>query len=277
MSSPPPPPTQEQVLHACATAPLPDILSALAACPDPPHVTKIAEVAVEHDRIDLLRHLLATGTPTDYIPRKAIVRKRSTAMLQALLDAGWDINDFLGGYMGCALTLAILCRAPDDFVKWLLDRGADPNGPPGGIDHCGYALRLAVQMLREGDGEEAPSGVARMLLERGANVDESRALHMAAENRGIAWVRWLVEEGGADVNAEGFDPDWAGSTEREKGIGLPLHYAARSGNVEIVKYLLEKGADVTRKDTNGRTPKEVAERLQHDEAARILTVEGVNA
>ncbi|KAL0265011.1 hypothetical protein SLS55_000967 [Diplodia seriata] len=236
----------------------------------------MADMAVKHDRADLLQHLLATGTSTDYIPRKEIVHKRSTTLLQVLLDNGWDINDYLGGYMGCALTQAILTRADVDFIAWLLERGADPNGPPGGIDHCGYALRLAMQITRPDDPAGAgagPSRVARMLVERGADVDLSKALHVAAEKRGVEWVRWLVEVAGADVDAPGLDPDWACATDVERGIGRPLHYAARNPDPAVARYLVERGADRGQKDTSGRTPREVAELLGHGKQARILAVE----
>ncbi|OJD33426.1 uncharacterized protein BKCO1_3000057 [Diplodia corticola] len=279
-SPPPPPPTPEQVLAACATAPLPSILALLAACPSPPTDYQIAAAAVEHDRADIITHLLSTGSPIHCVCRRDVVDKRSIPILEALLAAGWDINSDLGSYRGCALAAAMQGRAPPDFVAWLLDGcGADPNGPYGGVDHLGHPLRMAVQFAPEdeGVGDDAaaaapppPGAMGRMLLERGARVDESRALHAAAEQGRLGWVRCLVEEWGADVDAEWFPEDWAGSTEVGLGIGRPLHYAAREGHAAVVRYLVGKGADVRRRDTKGRTPREVAEHFGHGEAAAFL-------
>ncbi|OMP85288.1 putative ankyrin repeat protein [Diplodia seriata] len=271
---PPPPPTQDQILSALATSPLPHILALLSACPSPPPASALASAAIAHDRGDMITHLLTTnGVPVHAIPRKQAVAAQSRSVLQALLDSGgWDINEDLGSYRGSALASAVLARAPPDFVAWLLERGADPNGPCAGVDHCGHALRVAVQMA-DGEGEGL-SPVARMLLERGADVDGSRALHMAAQKGWVGWVRALVEEWGAGVDAEGIDPDWAGSTEREMGIGAPLHYAARNGHGEVARYLVGRGADLGRRDSNGRTPREVAEHFGHDEVARVLALEG---
>ena len=40
--------------------------------------------------------------------------------------------------------------------------------------------------------------------------------------------------------------------------GTVLHFAAKEGCLEMVKYLVEHGADVNAKDDDGRTPADVA-------------------
>lgn len=59
-------------------------------------------------------------------------------------------------------------------------------------------------------------------------------------------IRFLVEEVGADVN----QPDADGYTA--------LHHAASRGDVEMIRYLVEKGADVTAVARNGRTTADMA-------------------
>ncbi|WP_349968545.1 ankyrin repeat domain-containing protein [Wolbachia endosymbiont of Armadillidium arcangelii] len=42
---------------------------------------------------------------------------------------------------------------------------------------------------------------------------------------------------------------------KDKSDKTPLHYAAKSGNLELVKYLVEeKGADVNARDMSNKTP-----------------------
>ena len=63
----------------------------------------------------------------------------------------------------------------------------------------------------------------------------------------------LLKKESIDVNAKNED----GQT--------PLHFAARRGHTETVKYLVEKGADVNAKNKYGQTPLHYAARRGHTE------------
>jgi len=54
------------------------------------------------------------------------------------------------------------------------------------------------------------------------------------------------------------------------GLGTPLHYAAGEGKLELVSYLLQRGADPSIKNTKGRTVIETAEFRKKAEVLRIL-------
>ena len=58
----------------------------------------------------------------------------------------------------------------------------------------------------------------------------------------MAAVKYLLEEHGADINMR----DWWGYA--------PLHYAASRGDNELIRYMVEQGADVTAvtRDLDGR-------------------------
>ncbi len=77
-------------------------------------------------------------------------------------------------------------------------------------------------------------------------------------------VRYLIEECNADVNAA----DHEGNT--------PLHNAAARGDVEMIKYLVSKGADVTAVNREGYTTADMAngpvQRIQPFPEARDLLV-----
>lgn len=51
---------------------------------------------------------------------------------------------------------------------------------------------------------------------------------------------------GADVNAQ------------DKNGNIPLHAAAKGTRIDIVKYLVDKGADVARRNKHRQTPYDVA-------------------
>jgi ankyrin repeat protein len=93
-----------------------------------------------------------------------------------------------------------------------------------------------------------------MLLAHGANVDQPWATDGAATLYAIltyahtpVGVRWLLEHG-ADP-----DPVFAGNGES------PLHVVARRWDVELAERLVSRGADVTRRRSDGRTPYAVAQ------------------
>ncbi|GFV15640.1 ankyrin-3, partial [Trichonephila clavipes] len=83
-------------------------------------------------------------------------------------------------------------------------------------------------------------------------------LHLAAQDGKLDIAQYLVDEKGANINA---------ATNR----GLtPLHLAARNGHSEIVKYFVDKGADLTVKNTDGRTPKDLATEKGYTDIVRFL-------
>jgi len=70
--------------------------------------------------------------------------------------------------------------------------------------------------------------------------------HRHAPDGWMPSVRYLVEELGADVNARDFEGYSA------------LHHAASRGDTELIRYLVEKGADVTVVSREGQTTADMA-------------------
>jgi ankyrin repeat protein len=56
----------------------------------------------------------------------------------------------------------------------------------------------------------------------------------------------------------------------------PLFYAVRSNQIEVVKVLLENGADPTVKDTDGNTIMDIAIKKNHMELFTLLKIEMLN-
>lgn len=152
----------------------------------------------------------------------------------------------------------------EELVKWFLSHGADPTlAPPGPgqpksslVSNPGYILRLAAY--------SSSTATIDLLLEHGARLDKSFALNSAAvKENNTAMMEHLIELG-ADLN--GFQGGPYVSFQ-----GTPLHRAIRSGRVENVRFLLEKGADPYFKDSPwGGTPLEEAERFVRPEIIELL-------
>jgi ankyrin repeat protein len=173
-------------------------------------------------------------------------------------------------------------------VRRLLDNGVDPNtrGKDG-------SSALFVACLA------ASCAVARLLLERGAQVDarhtvfntnrghfeRATALHAAIEVRCELLVKLLISHG-ADVNAadaEGFTPLHAAAALADATLALvlleagadpnvsagllsstPLMEAARCGRWEVVSALLANGAHRSLRDARGLTARDWAVGVGHE-------------
>jgi ankyrin repeat protein len=124
------------------------------------------------------------------------------------------------------------------LAELLLQSGADPND--------GVTLPMAASA-----GDVA---TLELLRAHGASPDQRWATDGAATlyaimhwSRTPVGVQWLLEHG-ADP-----DPVFAANGE------TPLHVAARQWDVAIVEQLIQRGADVSRRRADGRTPYAVAE------------------
>ena len=133
-------------------------------------------------------------------------------------------------------------------VATFLDKGLDPNS----TNKQGNTLLMIAAV----QGHEP---LAKLLIERKADVARrspagDSALMLASLKGRLAIVKLLVEHR-APISYSG----WA-----------PLHYAAFEGHAEVVKYLLEKGADKDAVAPNGYSALLLAMRNGHMEAAREL-------
>ena len=176
-------------------------------------------------------------------------------LMEALLEAGADPNvrtkmelwytvvgtGNLGVDFGGATPFWRAAHALDlDAMKLLVRYGADPNIPTSAVE---IAPRRDNHLLKH-LGDHDPSGVppievggpGHYPIHAAAGVGYSREYNWEHRHAPDGWmraVRYLVEEHGADVNAR----DHYGATA--------LHGAAARGDNEMIKYLVEKGADVT--------------------------------
>jgi ankyrin repeat protein len=139
-----------------------------------------------------------------------------------------------------------------DAMKLLVSHGADPQMPtskPAGRPQTGDGGREQVDDL----SGKAPvptggPGVPPLQAAAGVGYGEGFAAnsHRFAPIGQLAAVKYLVEEIGADVNAV----DHEGNTA--------LHHAAARGDVEMMLYLVSKGADITLINREGNSIADMA-------------------
>lgn len=184
-------------------------------------------------------------------------------VLTLLLDKGADPNARLatrvwysGGLSGVDETGSTAfwraAYASDiDAMKLLVARGADPTLPT----MKGASRPMTDDGQREyTDVSKLPvvplggPGVPPIVAAAGVGYGEGFAAntHHYAPSGMLAAVKYLVEELGADVNAQ----DHEGNTA--------MHNAAARGDVEMINYLIAKGADPTLINREGKSTADMA-------------------
>ena len=152
--------------------------------------------------------------------------------------------------------LAAAIKAGDAAAaRGAIDAGASLEFLPG---VNGTALSYAVGYAE--DGEPGRVEVIRALLDAGADPNDggTKGPPIFEPFDSIGWepyqaipVLQALIDGGADVNARSADLLYRGQT--------PLHIAASSGKLALVKFLHARGAGPRATDPQKRTPRKVAE------------------
>lgn len=148
------------------------------------------------------------------------------------------------------------------MVEWFINHGADPNS------RCAWDLTPTSYAMYA-----APLETIEYLFSKGADVRYGQLLHHAVLREkadALELVRLLVKRSAA-VNEIKYETDQATYREREPfGLGTPLHRAAEFGKKDIVTYLLAQGADPSKLDSRGKTPRFWAQDRGHKEVAQLL-------
>jgi ankyrin repeat protein len=186
----------------------------------------------------------------------AAAQARDVMAINAFLDAG--INPNAQDSDGRTVLISAAAHGDLDVVNALLPRGVDINVK----DKRGYtALSHATEAMYE-DVVDALLG--RPDLDpnaRGLNARPALLAYVWRDNK--ARVEKLLAHH-ADVNQQDADGDTA------------LHGAAQTGNVEIMRLLLDKGAAPNVKNKQGGTPLMWAAVYGHQDAARLLLNRGAD-
>ncbi|HUR88225.1 MAG TPA: ankyrin repeat domain-containing protein [Ramlibacter sp.] len=142
-----------------------------------------------------------------------------------------------------------------DTVRALLQRGFEPNTPsPDGLD----ALYVA---LRDGSLKSAQVLIDWPKTDVDKRTPKDETPLMMASIRGQAEIARKLLARGADVNKTGW---------------TPLHYAATSGHVDIMKMLLDQNAYIDAESPNGSTPLMMAAMYGPAQAVKFLVDAGAD-
>src|SRR5262249_52689545 len=125
-------------------------------------------------------------------------------------------------------------------IQTLLSNGFDPNGPVHGYTALWFGMNFAqpkaIEMLLAAHAD--PNA---LVFGANANPHNATPLQYAAQ-LGNARSAYLLIAAGAKVDAEGTSGHTA------------LHFAVRGHDLELIRVLIEGGADVTIRDAEGTSP-----------------------
>lgn len=175
------------------------------------------------------------------------------ALMKHCIDNGANVNS-MGSYGETLLCIA--CETNIKVVKLLVKAGADVNLK----SENDYPIQVAIANNK--------FEIIKFLLENGVPLDfkseikKYTLLHYAATTYSIEIIEFLLAKG-LDVNALDFD----GNT--------PLHHACNNWEhpdiqTEIIKLLLEHGADVSMKNKKEITPLGILDRIKTDIAPELI-------
>jgi ankyrin repeat protein len=187
------------------------------------------------DRLISAGARVAAANRVGVTPLQIAAINGSAPMINRLLKAGANPNAPLNAEGDTVLMVAARNGTPD-AVRALLDGGAAVNAREnwGGTT----ALMWAVS--------EGHLAAAKVLVERGADVNARSHYVPAANGRGFEGR--LPVNAGADQKVEEYASGWF----------TPLMFAARQGDLEMTRFLLQSGAGINELAGDGKNALAVA-------------------
>ena len=197
------------------------------------------------------------------------VRKGDIASVNVLLEAGADVNEKRPDYAS-PLLVAII-NGHEDLVDLLLEKGADPNAEGGSTQLTVPGMRARAQkielktpayrdQLRDigtegGNGQNNSWGRPLQAAVHVANWHISDEFISVNIDR-LRVIKSLLKHG-AEVNGRNTDmePRWSGARYRRRLVGATAFlFAAKANDIEVMRLLLEHGADPTINTYTNITP-----------------------
>ncbi|RAK97334.1 ankyrin repeat domain-containing protein [Aspergillus ibericus CBS 121593] len=216
--------------------------------------------AIEQDNAPVVKELLHRNFPLSPVYAWDAATHKSKKALAVLIEKGWNINQPMGETQPPTLGRVI---HDEEMTTWFLDNGADPNARTV-MDVT--PLSWAV--------EGAPMSIVRLMVDRCKSFQNGQLLHYAVgrESDTIEVLELLMEKG-APLNAPMHIDHATFSLQCFMPLGTALHRAVELDKVDVVRYLVSKGADQSvkdAKDAKGLTPIELARKLNKLEIIALL-------
>jgi ankyrin repeat protein len=244
------------------TPDLENSLASMALTGDVAQMETLLSASKEIPSEELIQQLLTTATKSSHLstmaflldrypdvsPSEEVVRGAintgSIGVVQALFTRKPSLINMQFDRRGTPLIVACMGQQRAEFLQFLLEAGADPNQDPDGTT---FPLVLVAALYSD-------PAVIDLLLQYGARLEDSEALAAAARRGNETMILRLLERGA--------NPRADRCPVRSRSNDLPLAIAVEFGHLEIVKILLQYGADPITTDACGAAAIEAAEDMK---------------
>ncbi|KAH3964931.1 hypothetical protein HBI25_160080 [Parastagonospora nodorum] len=183
------------------------------------------ELAIPASSQEVIARLLTLGATLNSRSCLTFLARQEPAILQLLLDFGWDVNSTETNFATVHLAVEY-----EISLGWLLEYGADPS-VSSERRTIGSCLQRATALDYASKRSDATA--VNLLLSHGAKLDADAiyyAIGLRYQKNGTATLQALIDHG-ADVNYVS-----------EKYF-TPLHHVVLRGQLDKLTLLLERGAD----------------------------------
>lgn len=214
--------------------------------------------AILENSSEVIQFLLKQGVDVDYpdengmTPLTIAILNRCGYAVDTLLQNGADTNPPIK-WGGKNLAELALNMNDTNSIRSLIHFGIDPNTKIGASSFLTECLR---KIHNAGQRASEWSSIAKDLINKGACIHPfssedcpvMAAVQIAAFKEDYSILQLMVKKG-ADLNAP--------TIHQGKEWDTPLIWAARSGNLDVVKFLVESGADVNKSIKYGKFGEEI--------------------
>ncbi|KAF5976241.1 hypothetical protein FBULB1_7016 [Fusarium bulbicola] len=239
------------------TSKIKTLLSTSEQRPSQENFQEAITTAVKNYQYNAVRFLLPRSGSTSLNEEtvRAGVNTGSIPLMQALLTKDPSVINMQFDMRGTPLIVACMGRQHVDFLRFLLEAGADPNQEP---DAAAYPLALVAGLYKD-------TAAIDLLLKYGAKIEHSGALAAAARRGNEVMMQYLLEKGAR--------PE---SDTTSVGTGAsPLNVAVRVGHVGVVRVLMQHGAEPNAADGTVTSAIELAKQLQQEGKGTAEMVEAL--